>query len=169
MTEEQEKVLYGCITVAQEFQGAAEKAVKSLPDAARDAIRDAVREYLVRPAENATKGLLDASNEVKGSSAILRRTRLSSWALCTGRFYLVFGAVYALGGWIFKSRADELAELKTAIQAEEATLAKLREKTWRLELMNFGDGTRGVVLPKGVKFDHTGSMQDGRTAIVITP
>lgn len=68
-----------------------------------------------------------------------------------------------------KSRINELAELKAAIVVEQRILGELQGKTWGLELVTYGDGTRGIVLPRGVKVDRTGAVQDGRTAIVIKP
>ncbi|WP_218064793.1 hypothetical protein [Desulfolutivibrio sulfoxidireducens] len=80
---------------------------------------------------------------------------------------VLIGALYFVAKMLFDSRVTELAELKAAIRAKEATLAELRSKTWGLELVNYGDGTRGILLPRGVKLDRTGSVKDGREAIVI--
>lgn len=61
---------------------------------------------------------------------------------------VVIGAAYAAGSFLVKSRVDELAELKAQVTAERGTLDELRSKTWGLELVNYGDGTR-VAAAKG--------------------
>lgn len=82
---------------------------------------------------------------------------------------VVIGAAYVAGNLLVKSRVDELAELKTQIEAERDTLAELRSKAWGLELVKYDDGSRGIILPKGVKVDRTGAVQDGRIGVVIRP
>lgn len=173
---ETEDKIYGLIAHAEDaqnslraFQAAAQEAVKTLPDAARGAVRDAAREFIVQGAETASRGLLDASSEAKAAASSLRRVGLLQGAFLLAVALVIIGAVYVAGQWIFNSRVAELAELKAAIRTEEATLAELWSKTWGLELVKYGDGTRGVILPKGVKVDHTGTTQDGRSAIVIKP
>lgn len=82
---------------------------------------------------------------------------------------VIFGAAYAAGGLLVKSRVDRLDELKAstrseenslarlkaatqaeatslaglkaAVRAEEAALAELKSKTWGLRLTTFPDGT----------------------------
>lgn len=171
-----EDKIFGLIAQAEDIQKhavalqrAAQEAIKTLPEASRGAVRDAAKEFIVQGAETASRGLLDASSEAKAAASSLRRT----WPL-HGVFLLVagvvtLGALYFAGNMLFNSRVTELAELKAAIRTEEATLAELRGKTWGLELVNYGDGTRGILLPKGVKVDRTGAVQDGRAAVVIKP
>ena len=119
-------------------------------------------------AEKASRGLLEASS-ARATSAVLRRTGLIQGVFLVA-VALVIGAVgFAVMGFIGKSRLAELHELKAAIRAEEAILSELQSKTWGLELVKYGDGTYGIVRPKGVKVDRTGAMQDGRDAVVIRP
>lgn len=173
---ETEDKIYGLIAHAEDaqnalrsFQATAQEAVKTLPEAARGAVRDAAREFIVQGAETASRGLLDASSEAKAAASSLRRTGLLQGVFLLAVALVVIGAAYAASVLLVKSRVDELAELKAAIRAEEATLAELRSKTWGLELVNYGDGTRGILLPKGIKIDRTGAVQDGRAAVVIKP
>lgn len=78
------------------------------------------------------------------------------------------GAVAALV-WSTDRLREEHASLKAAIQAEEATLAELQSKTWGLELVNYSDGGRGIILPKGTTFSHTAKIENERTVIIIKP
>lgn len=78
------------------------------------------------------------------------------------------GAVAALV-WSTESLREERAALKAAIQAEEATLAELQSKTCGLELVNYSDGGRGIILPKGTTFSHTAKIENERTVIIIKP
>jgi hypothetical protein len=171
-----EDKIFGLIAQAEDIQKhaialqrVAQDAIKTLPDASRGAVRDAAREFIIEAAENASRGLLDASNEARATSVALRRTGLLQGVFLLAVALVVVGAVYAAGGWLVRSRVDGLAELKAQVTAERATLDELRSKTWGLELVSYGDGTRGIVLPKGVKIDRTGAVSDGRAAVVIRP
>jgi len=173
---ETEDKIYGLIAHAEDaqnslraFQAAAQDAIKTLPEASRGAVRDAAREFIVQGAETASRGLLDASSEAKAAASALRRTGFMQGVFLLAVALVVIGALYVVGGMLFDSRVAELAELKATIRAEEATLAELRSKTWELELVNYGDGTRGIILPRGTQVDRTGAVKDGRFAVVIRP
>ena len=171
-----ENKIFGLIAQAEDIQKhavalqrAAQDAIKTLPDASRAAVRDAAKEFITEGAEKASRGLLDASNEAKATSAALRRTGLMQGVFLLAVAMVVIGAAYVAGNLLVKSRVDELAELKTQIEAERDTLAELRSKAWGLELVKYDDGSRGIILPKGVKVDRTGAVQDGRIGVVIRP
>jgi hypothetical protein len=171
-----EDKIFGLIAQAEDIQAhavklqqAAQEAVKTLPDATREAVRVQAREIITEASKNASEGLLRASNEAQAVGAIMRR----AWLL-HGVFLLAVAGVIAgvstfAVNYLLKSRINELAELKAAIVVEQRILGELQGKTWGLELVTYGDGTRGIVLPRGVKVDRTGAVQDGRTAIVIKP
>lgn len=171
-----ENKIFGLIAQAEDIQKhavtlqrAAQDAVKTFPEAARGAVRDAAREFIVQGAETASKCLLGASDEAKAAASALRRTGLMQGVFLLVVALVIIGVGYFVGGWVLKSRVTELAELKAAIRAEEATLAELQSKTWGLELVNYQDGTRGIILPRGTKVDRTGTVPDGRAAVVIKP
>jgi hypothetical protein len=155
--------------VTKEIQRSAEDALTRLPEAARRTFETVARETFAETAQKASEGLLEASSEAKASASALRRTGLMQGVFLLAVGVVIIGALYFVAQMLFDSRVTELAELKAAIRAEEGTLAELRSKTWGLELVNYGDGTRGILLPKGIKIDRTGAMQDGRAAIVIKP
>jgi len=166
--------LYGLIAQAEDIQKhavalqrATQEAVKGLPEGYREAVRGAAREILTEAAENASMALLSACNEAKASSAALRRTGLMQGVFLLAVALVLAGAIFAGMNWLILGRIDELAELKTTITAEQSKLAELQSKTWGLELVNYGDGTRGIILPKGIKVERTGAVPDGRTGIVI--
>jgi len=171
-----EDKVFGLIAQAEDIQQhavalqrAAQDAIKTLPEASRGAVRDAAREFIVQGAETASRGLLEASSEAKAAASALRRTGLMQGIFLLAVTLVVIGAAYVTGALLVKSRVDELAELKAAIRAEEATLAELRSKTWGLELVNYDDGNRGIILPKGSRVDRSGAVADGRIGVVIRP
>lgn len=171
-----EDKIFGLIVQAEDIQKhaialqrAAQDAVKTLPDASRSAVRDAAKEFIIEGAEKASRGVLEASNEAKATSAALRRTGLMQGVFLVVVALVVIGVAYAVSGFLVKSRVDELAELKAQVVTERGTLAELKAKTWGLELVRYKDGTRGIILPKGIKVDRTGAVQDGRSAVVIRP
>jgi hypothetical protein len=127
------------------------------------------KEEFVQGAETVSRGLLDASSEAKAAASSLRRTGLLQGVFLLAVALVIIGTAYVAGGRLVKSRVDDLAELKAVIRAEQATLAELQGKTWGLELVKYQDGTRAIILPKGVKVDRTGAVPDGRTGIVIKP
>ena len=134
--QDQDKI-FGLIAQAEDIQKhalalqrSAQDAVKTLPDASRGAVRDAAREFITEAAEKASRGLLDASNEAKATSAALRRTGLLQGVFLLAVALVVIGAAYAAGSFLVKSRVDELAELKAQVTAERGTLDELRSKTW---------------------------------------
>lgn len=83
---------------------------------------------------------------------------------------VVASSVAVAGIWWGTSQLrDEAAELRASIAALKATAVQLEGKTWNLELVDYGKEGRGIILPKGVKVDRTGAVQDGRIGIVIKP
>lgn len=117
----------------------------------------------------AATGLKEASDEAKGTGEYLRRTGVLLGVFLLAVAVVIAGGVFGVMHLVGKSRMNELDELKAAIQTEQATLAELQTKTWGLELVQYKDGTRGIILPKGIKIDRTGAMLDGRAAVVIKP
>ena len=166
--------LYGLIAQAGDIQKhavtlqqVAQEAVKGLPGGYKEAVKGAAREILTEAAQNASTALLEACNEAKASSSALRRTGLLQAVFLLAVALIIAGA--SLGGlnWFIKSRLSELAEVKSAIQAEKATLADLQSKTWKLELITFSDGSRGVILPKGKQYERITTMEDGRAVVLL--
>lgn len=170
--------IFGLIAQAEDIQKhavalqrSAQDVIKTLPDASRAAVRDAAREFIIEGAEKASRGLLNASNEAKDTATALRRTGLMQGFFLLAVALVVGGVGFAVMGFIGKSKIAELNELKAAIRTEQATLNELQSKTWGLELVNYQDGTRGIILPRGTKVDRTGTVQDGsgRIGIILRP
>lgn len=99
----------------------------------------------------------------------IRSTGLQMAFMMLGVGVIVCVASTAFIGWSTDSLREEHAALKTAIQAEKATLAELESKTWRITLMEWDNGERGIILPEGVKFVRPVKVKDGRDAVVINP
>lgn len=115
-------------------------------------------------------GLREAAAEGRASAKAIRRTGLVSGATLLAMAVVIIGLTYfVIAPALVRSYADDLAGVKTELAAEKAALAKLRSETWRLELVEYQDGSRGILLPKGVKVDRTGPLKDGRVGIVIVP
>jgi hypothetical protein len=176
--------IFSLIAQAEDIQSHAVKlqrvaldAIEKLPDASRTAVRDATKEFIVEGAEKASRGLLDASNEAKATSAALRRTGLLLGVFLLMVALIIIGIAYILSDDLVKSRVAKLAELQAQIDKEQTALAELREKTWAwgLELVDygdrlkaFGDGSRGIILPSGVEIDRTFVNQaDSRSVVII--
>lgn len=169
-----EDKIFGLIAQAEDIQKhaialqrAAQDAVKTLPDASRAAVRDAAREFIIEGAEKASRGILDASNEAKATSTVLRRTGLMQGVFLIAVALVMAGAGFAVMNFYGKSKLQELAELKAAIRAEEATLAKLQSKTWELELIIYAGGGKGIILPKGQRAEIR--AQQDRNHVVFLP
>lgn len=125
--------------------------------------------------EAATKSLQAAAAEGQASARALSRT-----GILQGVFLLAGALVIGFVGWagvgyLIDHRASDLGELMAQVEVEKATLAALQSETWGLELVTFRDGTRAIILPKGIKYSHNGEMKDekgkknGRIGIVIKP
>lgn len=178
-----EDEVFGLIVQAQEmqkyaleFRFTAEDTLKKLPEASREAINDAARLILEQGTRDASRSLQEAAKETKAaadavsvSAALLKSTGLLQGVFLLLVVLVIMAALYFGGNLLFKSRIDELNELKAQIKAEQATLEKLKSKTWGLELVNYSDGTMGIILPEGVRFSHSGQVKDGRDAVVIKP
>ena len=107
--------------------------------------------------------------------------KIRSTTLLGALFVLAVGVVVAAvaiaGIWWGTSRLrDEAVELRSTIstlkqyEAEERrTLQELTGKTWRLELVEYREGGRGIILPKGLKFERAAILENGKTALIIKP
>jgi len=155
-------------TAARNFETAAGTVLSGLQEVFKDVVRDEARTIITNATKRASEGLQEASREVQTATKLLRRTwvvGLGSLAVVTLVLILAFIGSNAL----LKGRGADLDELKVKVAQERATLDELRSKTWSLELMKYDDGSRGIILPKGVRIDRTGDVKDGRAAVVIRP
>ena len=106
----------------------------------------------------------------------IRSERLSAavYIFCFGALIAValFAVLSVYGSKLreeYEKLQIDIANLKTAIQVEKATLTDLESKTWGITLMKWDNGARGIILPKGVKFVRPVKVKDGRDAVVINP
>lgn len=146
-------------------------------DPAADAVHEENTETSsVRRGKTASGNLSDVSHEsIKPAPASRGRMRIFFLPAVT---LIVFAIACGAGGLLVKSRVDKLAELKTAGKAaetalaelraagraEEAALNALRSETWGIRLMTFPDGTKRIILPKGMKYERHGKIQEGEYA-----
>lgn len=80
----------------------------------------------------------------------IRSTGLQMALILLGLAIVVCGGSVGFFVWSTESLREERKTLKVAIQAEEATLAELRSKTWGLRLHE-GEKGRFIVLPEGMR------------------
>ena len=186
--------VYGLMAQAEDIQKAAvellrdshkaqltlENVSKNALGAIRAGVRDEVGEILKQELRGASEGLLGLSEGVReavSSQVSLAHSTEQTIRGATWRFSLVLciiGGLVAGGLWMFQDfvldkAKKEHAALKQEIAALEEQAKKLKAKTWNLQLVEWDDGERGIILPKGVRVKRTGQqVKDGREAIVIT-
>lgn len=107
--------------------------------------------------------------------------KIRSTTLLGALFVLAVGVVVAAvaiaGIWWGTSRLrDEAVELRSTIATlkqyaaeEQRTLQELSGKTWRLELVQYREGGKGIILPKGLTFERAATLENGKTALIIKP
>lgn len=153
---------------------------KALSDPAEDAAQEeSKKESPVRRVGMASGSLSDVSPErTKPAPAPRGRLRCMRSVFVLTVTLIVFGVAYGTGGLLVKKRVDKLTELKAANKAaetslselraarkvEEATLNELRSETWGIKLMTFPDGTKRIILPKGIRYERHGRIKEGNYA-----
>ena len=105
----------------------------------------------------------------RASGSELRRTGLMQGLFLVGVAIVAFGLGYLILEHFYTPyKKAELRELNAQITEVQGTLATLESKTWNLELVNYSNGTRGIVLPKGMRIERTTKVKDGREIVLIT-
>lgn len=177
-----EERLFALMTHAEDLQRVAQsslqevgKAIQRMETGTGNAILGVIRAGIDETMQETKTGLTGAatelkevSEEAKSTGEYMRRTGVILGLFLLTVAIVLAGGVFGVMHLVGKSRMNELAELKAAIRAEQSTLAELQSKTWGLELVQYQDG-RGIILPKGIKIDRTGTVPDGRSAVVIKP
>lgn len=171
----QEDKIYGLIAQAEDIQAhavklqaSAENALQRLPEAARRTFEEVGRETVTKTAQKASEVLLEASTIAIEASATLRSTGLLQGAFLIAVAILISGASMLILKFSLANRLEELSELRQEIISEKSMLEELQGKTWRLELIKYPDGGRGIRLPKGVKFSHAGQEKEtGRIVLLL--
>lgn len=96
------------------------------------------------------------------------------WAICGAAIIVVVGVVVCYGlyyttAWTTADLKAEAERLRQEVAELEASATQLADKTWGLTLeIHDDEGTRGIILPKGVAVVRTVNVLNGQTAIVIT-
>lgn len=134
---------------------------------------------LMAQAEDLQKHAVKLQNEAKEVLSTLPLAvkeagqEIRSTGLQMALMALSIGVIVCIGAvatllWSTDRLREERDSLKAAIQTEEINLANLQSKTWNIELMEWDNGERGIILPKGVNFVRPVKVKDGRNAIVIS-
>lgn len=169
--------------------GKLETLAKTLPGACESQIKNTTMFYIDLHMKESLGGVKDAFRNVETASGRLKEelTESTLWAKknrnilrfqgfwqimqMTIAVILILGVVFAISDITLKNRFATLQELRGQIAIEQKTLKQLKSETWGLTLTTFEDGSRGIILPKGVAIDRTGALMDksGRIGIVIKP
>lgn len=165
LQRETDKVLKNTTAASKRLETESAKAILSAIHGGMDKIIKETKTGF----EETVRGLKEVSDEAKFTSAVLRRTGLMQGVFLMAVALVVGGVGFAVVDFVGKTKLAELTALKVAIQEERSTLSELQTKTWGLLLVHYDDGTRGIILPKGVKVDRSGSLKDGREAVIIKP
>jgi hypothetical protein len=94
----------------------------------------------------------------------IRSTGLQMALILLGLAIVVCGVSVGFFVWSTESLREERKALQIAIQTEEAMLAKMKSETWGIKLTVFRDGKKGIVLPKGIKYERHGKIEGGQYA-----
>lgn len=170
---DEERALYGLMVLAEENTKLAKTTLETLPRELTATLAP-VLEDVSKSVADAKTAFVALPDVVQEAEQRMRSASLKGALVGAGvclAVSLIFGVVFYLwhSGMQEERTAltEELKSLKASIQAEEATLANLQEKTWGIELVEEND-KRGIVLPDGVKIVSSGKNQEGRDIIVIS-
>lgn len=128
-----------------------------------------LQEHAVKLQNGAEKTFAELPLAVEQAGKKIRSTGLLGGVFVLAVALVAIGVVYFAGSLLYKSRLEELADLKMQLAQARGTLGELQSKTWSLELIRYSDGSRGIILPKGVQANNPVRLDDGRIAVVIKP
>lgn len=123
-------------------------------------------------AKNLQKSASEVISALQGATQTVgeeMRSRGLFWAVCGAVILLIVG-VFVLYGlklaaeWTLADLHREADEYRAEIAAMKETSAKLESETWGVKLTIFSDGTKGIVLPKGMKYERHGKVEGGQYA-----
>ena len=177
--EDIQKEAEALLMEAREAQAALRNTPVNVLNAVRGGVKSEVREILKQELKGVSEGLQGllegvqnaVDSQVSLAHATERKIRGARWQHTL--FLLLVGGLIAGGLWMFQDFALEQAKKERAALTREIAILseqaeKLKAKTWGVELVEWRDGGRGIILPKGMRVKHTGQVEDGREAIVIT-
>ena len=177
--EDIQKEAEALLMEAREAQAALRNTPVNVLNAVRGGVKGEVREILKQELKGVSEGLQGllegvqnaVDSQVSLAHATERKIRGARWQHTL--FLLLVGGLIAGGLWMFQDFALEQAKKERAALTREIAILseqaeKLKAKTWGVELVDWRDGGRGIILPKGMRVKHTGQVEDGREAIVIT-
>lgn len=177
--EDIQKEAEALLMEAREAQAALRNTPVNVLNAVRGGVKGEVREILKQELKGVSEGLQGllegvqnaVDSQVSLAHATERKIRGARWQHTL--FLLLVGGLIAGGLWMFQDFALEQAKKERAALTREIAILseqaeKLKAKTWGVELVEGRDGGRGIILPKGMRVKHTGQVEDGREAIVIT-
>lgn len=167
---DEERALYGLMVLAEENTKLAKTTLEALPRELTATLAP-VLEDVSKSVADAKTAFVALPDVVQEAEQRMRSASLHAVLVGAGvclAVSLIFGVVFYLwhSGMQEERTAltEELKSLKAAIQAEEAMLAKMKSETWGIKLTVFRDGKKGIVLPKGIKYERHGKIEGGQYA-----
>lgn len=130
-----------------------------------------IQEHAVKLQKTASEAIsaLQGATQTVGAEM---RSRGLFWAVCGAAILFVVGMLILAGlkwaaEWTLADLHREAAEYRAEIAALKETSAKLTAKTWKLELIDYDTGQRGIRLPKGMAIDYTAQDKSNQTIIML--
>lgn len=122
-----------------------------------------LQKHAAKLQHNAQEAFSALPPAVEQAGQKIRSTGLQMALILLGLAIVVCGGSVGFFVWSTESLREERNVLKVAIQAEEATLAALRSKTWGLRLHE-GEKGRFIVLPEGTSTEANWTV--GKSAAI---
>lgn len=165
---DEERALYGLMILAEENTKLAKSTLKALPQALTATLAP-VLESVGNSVSEAKAAFVDIPKVVQEAERRMLSASLKGGLIGAG-VCLSMSLIVGVGFYLWQSgmqdeRAKIAAELKTLkaqVAEEEATLADMHSKTWGIKLTIFSDGKKGIVLPKGIKYERHGKIEGGK-------
>jgi hypothetical protein len=176
MESSTEEKIFSLMSHAEDLQKLAEEKLQGIEKSVSEAITASLRDEIARTSRKFQNELRDAISAQKTAAEEISRLANRAEAVlqlekrgllirgvqqCS--FALILVAFLWLGGNIWmKSKENKLVSIDTQTQKQEATLKQMHEKTWGIELVTTENGTRGIVLRKGMHYVRTGEDSTNR-------
>ncbi len=164
MSNIDEDAAFDCVAMVEESEKLMRNMYASLPRQLCAAVEAAIgRTGKIEALEQANRSALQAANRF---SATVKKASKITVALA-----LLIPAVITI---LFYAHLRSLTNDKGALERRIAGLTAMAEslKTNNpdgIELESYGNGEKGVILPKGYEYSYSGRSADGRAAIVLAP
>ena len=160
--------VFDYMAAAEETGKQLDEMVRRIPGEMKAVLADEWRQsaWLVELPKIAEKAMA-ATEKTEAASDFLNRSINRAGLVIMLAAVIVPLATWAVTKWEMRGLQSRQAELEDTIDCLSATLSALKSQTGGgLELVTYTDGTRGVILPIGSKFQHEAQTKDNRNVVV---